>query len=322
MIEEILHYSNIGTPSYLVQLISYANSSTYTEKELKDFFFRKSIDNRYIFDGGVHFLSLIGFFIKNKSNNIEINKSLLHFLENDYLLIEKINSLFLLQLTQSDLFKKLFNKSTMFYEQDGTLVISSAAFKFKYAIIRQFLLDFNVISKHAYINKNYLVNNNYQSYFNNIDISKKNEQRILTLDEFKKLQELKNTYGENAENFVVDYEKNKFKSHELVESIEKISNLNVSAGFDVVSLQSDDSNIIDKFIEVKSYSNNKTFFWSKNEVEMAKNKKNNYFLYLVNQKKIDNPEYTPIMIQNPYKDIFLSSNWDMECQSWFFKEKK
>jgi hypothetical protein len=322
MIEKILHYSNIGTPSYLVQLISYANSSTYTEKELKDFFFRKSIDNRYIFDGGVHFLNLIGFFIKNKSNNIEINKSFLHFLENDYLLIEKINSLFLVQLTQSDLFKKLFNKSTMFYEQDGALVISSAAFKFKYAIIRQFLLDFNVISKHPYINKNYLVNNNYQSYFNSIEISKKNEQRILTLDEFKKLQELKNTYGENAENFVVDYEKNKFKSHELVESIEKISNFNMSAGFDVVSLQGNDSNIIDKYIEVKSYSNNKTFFWSKNEVEMAKNKKNNYFLYLVNQKKIDNPEYTPIMIQNPYKDIFLSSNWNMECQSWFFKEKK
>ena len=63
MIEEILHYNNIGTPSYLVQLVKYANSSSYTEKELKDFFLRKSIDNRHIFAGGVHFLILVDLFI-------------------------------------------------------------------------------------------------------------------------------------------------------------------------------------------------------------------------------------------------------------------
>jgi len=321
MIEEILHYSNIGTPGYLVQLVNYADSSPYNEKELKDFFFRKSIDNRHIFDGGVHFLTLVGFFNLNKSKKIEINKLFLHFIENDHLLIEKIKSLFLIQLTQSDLFTELFNKSTMFYEKDGALVISSKAFKFKYAIIRQFFLDFNVISKHTYINKNYVVNNNYKSYFNSVEISKKSEQKILTLDEFRKLQELKNTYGENAENFVVDYEKSKFKSHNLVDAIEKISGLNVSAGYDIVSLQGNDSNTIDKFIEVKSYSHKPKFYWSKKEVEVAKKEKNRYFLYLVNQKQIDDPKYNPLMVQNPYEKIFKSSNWEKDCESWLFKEK-
>ena len=322
MIEEILHYNNIGTPSYLVQLVKYANSSSYTEKELKDFFLRKSIDNRHIFDGGVHFLILVDFFHLNKANKIEINELFLHFIDNDHLLIEKVKSLFLLQLSQSNLFTEFFNKSTMFYEKDRILVIRSAAFKFKYAIIRHFLLDFNVISKHPYINKNYVVNNDYKSYFNEVDISRKSQQRVLTLDQFRKLQELQNKYGENAENFVVDYEKNKFKTHNLVDAIEKISSLDVSAGYDIVSLQSNDSITIDKFIEVKSFSHEPKFFWSKKEIETAKKEKNKYFLYLVDQKLIDNSEYIPSMIQNPYDEIFLSSDWEKDCQSWLFKKNK
>ena len=87
----------------------------------------------------------------------------------------------------------------MLYEDNGTLVISNKAFKFKYANIRHFLLDFNVISKHPYILKNYVVMKGYKSYFDSVEISKNSNKRNLTLDELKKLQELKNQYGENAE---------------------------------------------------------------------------------------------------------------------------
>ena len=108
----------------------------------------------------------------------------------------------------------------------------------------------------------------------------------------------------------------------MVGAIEKISDLNVSAGYDVVSLQSNKSTEIDKFIEVKSYSDKPSFYWSVNEVKKAKQEKNRYFLYLVNRNEIDNNGYNPVMIQDPYKNIFNSNNWEKNCESWFFKEQK
>jgi hypothetical protein len=321
MNEKILQFSNIGTPNYLIKLVGHANKSSLSIKELKDYFINISIDNRYVFDGGISFLMYLDIFILDSSNKININKVYAHFINNEKLLIEKINRLFLAKLKESDLFKILFNESTMLYENDGTLVVSNSAFKFKYATIRQLLLDFKVIAKHSYIVKNYVIMDDYKSYFDNVEISKNSIKRILTLDELKKLQKIKNSYGENAENFVVDYEKLKFKSHELVGAIEKISDFNVSAGYDIVSLRSNKSSVIDKFIEVKSYSRSPNFHWSKGEVESAKKEKNKYFLYLINRDQIDNPGYIPLMIQNPYEKIFKSSNWEKDCESWFFKEK-
>jgi hypothetical protein len=322
MNEKILQFNNIGTPNYLIKLVNYASKSHLSIKELQDYFLNITIDNRYIFDGGISFLMHLNIFILDDSNKIEINKSFAHFINNEILLVEKINRLFLAKLMESDLFKVMFNKSTMSYEDDGKLVISNAAFKFKYATIRQLLLDFKIISKHPYIVKNFVIMDNYKSYFDNVKISKNTKQKILTLDELKKLQKLKNKYGENAENFVVDFEKSKFKSHLLIEAIEKVSDLNVLLGYDVVSFQSMKSVLIDKFIEVKSYSGKPKFYWSKNEVSAAKEEGDRYFLYLVDQQKIENHEYIPIMIQNPYEEIFLSSEWDKDCQTWLFKKIK
>jgi hypothetical protein len=104
-----------------------------------------------------------------------------------------------------------------------------------------------------------------------------------------------------------------------LDAIEQISDLNVGAGYDVVSLISDDSNRIDKFIEVKSYQGKKPYFyWSKNEVRKANEIQENYFLYLVNRDEIDSKEYSPVMISNPYSEVFDSLNWKKECEKWYF----
>jgi len=47
----------------------------------------------------------------------------------------------------------------------------------------------------------------------------------------------------------------------------------VNAGYDIQSFNDNKSIIIDKFIEVKSYEGTPYFYWSKNEVEVAKLKK-------------------------------------------------
>lgn len=43
-----------------------------------------------------------------------------------------------------------------------------------------------------------------------------------------------------------------------------------NAGYDIESFQNLDSIIIDRFIEVKSFENKIQFYWSKNELEKAK----------------------------------------------------
>jgi len=227
--------------------------------------------------------------------------------------------MFLSELIEDAEFKIIFNGSSVLYDENDNLIVSKRAFKFKYPVIRQFLLDFNIMDSHPYINNHFIVNEQYKGYFRHVSVSQDVNKKNLTLEELKRRQEIQNQYGEDAERFVVDYEKSKFKSHELVEAIEMISDLNVGAGYDVVSLISDDSNRIDKFIEVKSYQGKQPYFyWSKNEVRKANEIHGNYFLYLVNRDEIDSKDYSPIMIANPYSEVFDSLDWKKECEKWYF----
>lgn len=87
---------------------------------------------------------------------------------------------------------------------------------------------------------------------------------------------------------------------------ERISEYNVSAGYDIVSFVSIESLIPDKFIEVKSCSDERWIFYiSKNELDVAKRKQDSYFLYLYNRKKRNFR-----IIQNPYKLLFESEEKD------------
>jgi len=320
MIKEILQYKNIGTPNYLIKVLQYANKKTLLQKDLQDLFFKESIDGRHVFDGGINFLLFIKV-LKLDDNKILINNAFLHFLENEDLLIKKINKMFLSELKDDVEFKIIFNDSSVLYDEHDNLIVSNSAFKFKYSVIKQFLLDFKIIDKHPYINSNFLVNEQYKKYFSFVGAIKDVNKKTLSLEELRRRQEIQNQYGEDAERFVVDYEKSKFKSHDLVDAIEQISDLNVGAGYDVVSLMSDTSNYIDKFIEVKSYKGKKPYFhWSKNEVEKAQEIRDNYFLYLVNRDEIDSKNYSPLMIENPYLEVFNSLDWKKECEKWYFKK--
>ena len=72
---------------------------------------------------------------------------------------------------------------------------------------------------------------------------------------------------------------------------------------------------------MKSYKGKKPYFhWSKNEVEKAQEIRDNYFLYLVNRDEIDSKNYSPLMIENPYLEVFNSLDWKKECEKWYFKK--
>jgi hypothetical protein len=59
------------------------------------------------------------------------------------------------------------------------------------------------------------------------------------------------------------------------------------------------------------------FFWSRNEYSTAKQKKNEYWLYLINYSEMHEENYIPIMIQNPFDNIILSNEkWNLQIENY------
>ena len=138
-----------------------------------------------------------------------------------------------------------------------------------------------------------------------------------SVERLKKQLEDNELAGEKAELFVVEYEKKRIGSP-LCESIKRISEIDVAAGYDIVSFNSGDSLEPDRFIEVKAVSSS-GFFWSKNEYEVAKLKGDSYYLYLVELGRVDEPGYNPEMIQNPAMSVMGSDEWFVEAQSYHIR---
>lgn len=321
MIKEIIKFENIGTPNYLVELSHLANKNLYNENNIRDFFINKRIDGNTIFDGGICLLKWIDFFDVSNDKILIIPNKYQHFLRDDRLLTNKIVSLFIDKWAVDDSFDEIFNHNTVYHDMDLSVVIDNSAFKFKYSKLKQFLIDFNVIDAHSFKENCFCVRNKYKKIFDK-KIILEIKKRAISLEEFKRQQNIKNKHGEEAEIFVLKSEKQKFYRHSLIDAIEQISHVDASAGYDISSFQNNDSTTIDKFIEVKSYSEKPYFYWSKNEMKVAKKEKDNYFLYLVNRDEMNDKNYQPQMFQNPYKNILNDKNWQKDCQNWMFNFKQ
>lgn len=145
----------------------------------------------------------------------------------------------------------------------------------------------------------------------------KEQRRQLSLEMLKKQLENNELAGEKAELFVLEYEKKRL-GLSLCEKVKRISEIDVTAGYDIVSFDSDLSQEPDRFIEVKATSN-EGFYWSRNEYEMAKLKGNTYYLYLVDLTKVNQSAYLPQIIKNPAISVMESEEWFIETQSYFIK---
>ena len=145
----------------------------------------------------------------------------------------------------------------------------------------------------------------------------KESRKKQTLEELKKKIEENEHIGERAEIFVLEYEKKRI-GMPLCKGICRISEVDVRAGYDIVSYNSKSSKEFDRFIEVKAISKD-GFYWSKNEYTIAKLKGNCYYLYLVELNKINQQNYIPVIIQNPAEKIMKSDEWLIETQSYLIK---
>ncbi len=135
------------------------------------------------------------------------------------------------------------------------------------------------------------------------------ETELLESLEAKKIQ------GELAEKWAFEYERKRLKQTKLLEKVKIISKIDVGAGFDILSFNSENSMIFDRFIEVKSYKGIPQFYWTKNEMEVASINGMNYFIYLVDIDMILNDKYEPIVIQNPHIELNKNNDWLIENET-------
>jgi hypothetical protein len=116
-------------------------------------------------------------------------------------------------------------------------------------------------------------------------------------ERFRAIQKTREQIGLAGENWVVDYEKNSLINsghNELADKVERISQTNISVGFDVLSYEFKGAK---KFIEVKTTALSKLeFFLSSNELDVAKEYKSRYWIYFLSEiygiprlAKIHNP---------------------------------
>ncbi|WP_136481289.1 DUF3883 domain-containing protein [Cognatitamlana onchidii] len=317
MLKELRHYSNFGTPNYFFELLTTLKSKqdvSFLISDIEQLFYNKIIDGRSVFDGCLELALNID--ILNTSNNIiTINEGILDSLNSVNQMMDKFNEFLFLALKNDDEFHKIFCSEHLSYDIIyKSLQINNAAFGLKHSNFKQLLIDFRAITNHPTPEINcFIINSRYKKLFDKAVLPEIKKRKI-GIEEFKKSMQLQQLYGEEAERFVLDYEKNRLNNKK---EIDWVAEYIVNEGYDVASYDNENDIIPNRFIEVKSYDGSTPyFFWSRNEYLTAKRKQDKYWIYLVNRREMNNKNYKPIMKQNPYKSILKDDIWEKQVDKY------
>jgi hypothetical protein len=144
-------------------------------------------------------------------------------------------------------------------------------------------------------------------------------KRKLSLDALKAILIAQAAQGAKAEDFVVALERARLSGHPRADLVRSISSEDTSAGYDIISFESNTSLMYDRFIEVKSFKGQRRFYWSRGERDAALALGDSYYLYIVAIDNIDQPQYSPTVVRNPATNI--GDTWDLEPDTWLAKPK-
>lgn len=138
----------------------------------------------------------------------------------------------------------------------------------------------------------------------------KGARKIISIVELEQGLAIKKVLGELGERKALEYEIGLLKNQNIQKEPKIISDVDVSAGYDIASYLSPDSDSFDKFIEVKSCQDKRlAFYLSQNELRTAMEKGESYYLYIYVRESDE-----IIIINKPYERIFLSDEWAKEPQ--------
>jgi hypothetical protein len=145
--------------------------------------------------------------------------------------------------------------------------------------------------------------------------------RVMTPDELDAWLAARRAAGETAEAFAMEFERRRLGGHRLLDQIRWVSTDDVGAGFDILSFDDQRSLLLDRSIEVKGYSGERAFHWSKEEIDTARRKREAYWLYLVDRDRIGDQGYVPEMLNDPYTYLIEvnPAGWSREATGYLFK---
>lgn len=206
-------------------------------------------------------------------------------------------------------------------ENEKTFFKATELQKIKFSGTRNILLELGFISAGS-DNATYFINPEFIDLFLKHFIRRK-----LSPETLKKKQAEKDSLDLAAEQAIIVFEIKRLTDISVLPSeIEHTSLENVLAGYDIKSFENyldGNSNRIDRFIEVKAVSvADYKFYWSRNEMEIAKVFGEMYYLYLlpVISNNIFDLE-NMIIKRNPFKSIYSNElEWKKEEESISFSK--
>lgn len=194
----------------------------------------------------------------------------------------------------------------------GRYYIQKHGFPLNAAIFRNVLIQLRALTEQS--NGTFLLSEIHEKTFAKTNkIAKQN----MSLEKLKEQLLRQNEQGESSELFVLEYELERLKRTANKIQIKRISEIDVGAGYDIVSYENDESQEYDRFIEVKSYYGNLHFYWSANEIKIASSLGDKYYIYLVDAEKISEKNYQPIIIRDPANAVLNTDSWLMQPTSYF-----
>jgi hypothetical protein len=317
MLKDLRKYSNFGTPNFYFELLITLNKkeeSSWRKSDLEKLFYNRVIDGRTVYDGCVELAIKIEVLIFD-GDTISINKNFSGFLNSVNQVSDKFIEYLFHTLKNDEDFHKIFCSEYLSYDIIyKSLQISNSAFGLKFSNFKQLLIDFGAIKIHPTVEINsYIINSRYKKLFDKTVLPEIKKRKI-GIEAFKKAMELQQIYGEEAEKFVVEFENKRLNYRK---EIDWVAQYIVNEGYDVASYDNSSDDLQNRFIEVKSYDGDiPYFFWSRNEYNVAKRKKEQYWVYLVNRKQMKDEGYEPMMEQNPYENILKNDSWNKEVDKY------
>ena len=167
-----------------------------------------------------------------------------------------------------------------------------------------------------------------ESYGNRLEVNKSKSTLVskiknrsyVTEDDIVRNLDKQRRVGSDAEKYTVDYEKKRLISAsfpDMALGVQKISDVDPYAGYDILSFNGGGQSYVhNRRIEVKGTSTNiNRFYWSRNEINVARKYGNEYWIYF--WKNVGKSNYqVPKMIHNPYRRFFTQNEGKKEPVSY------
>lgn len=211
--------------------------------------------------------------------------------------------------------KEQIDINLLFYNEKADIYqMPKRAFKLDSAVFRNLLITLGALS----IDNSFLsLNKEYEDIFTETVFNKRKLPQEQLLKKLEKEREM----GEAGEKFVLNYERQRCPFNSIQkQKIKQISIIDASAGYDIISFHSE-LTLKKRYIEVKTYLGKPHFYWSENEIQSAKLRGEDYYVYLVDYACINTKGYEPEIIANPILNIMNQEEWII-TPSTFYIEKK